>query len=334
MSKDNSPQKIGFFLYDTFCEVTIYDKGDFKNILDNVKCIAESVQDMLNIYDGDSELSKLNKNYIAGKPYKISDELYNYLTIINKMSVLSDGKFDSTIAPVVKLWDFTSDNPRIPSDKEIEVELKKVGYQFLEYDISQKSVKFLKPHMQIDAGGSGKGYAVDKVIKYLKTQRIKSATVNFGGNLYVHGKLKVDEEHERSWKVGIQDPWNKRGISFGNVSITDSGLATSAAYDRYFAIDNEIYHHLINPITGYPVQNDTLSVTIITPSAFVCDILSTTFFIVEDKDIEKIAKQIRQYIPLDFVIVKKEEKIIISESLKEKFALNEDSIYSLEVIKC
>ena len=128
--------------------------------------------------------------------------------------------------------------------------------------------------MEIDLGGIAKGYAADKIVEYLKSQNIEKAIINLGGNVFVLGEKSKDTQ----FKVGIQDPNSEDGTSIANIGVTNQSVVTSGIYERYLEQDGVMYHHMLDPSTGYPFENNLSSVTIISDSSIVGDGLSTTTF--------------------------------------------------------
>ena len=126
--------------------------------------------------------------------------------------------------------------------------------------------------MEIDLGGIAKGYAADKIVEYLKSQNIEKAIINLGGNVFVLGEKSKDTQ----FKVGIQDPNSEDGTSIANIGVINQSVVTSGIYERYLEQDGVMYHHMLDPSTGYPFENNLSSVTIISDSSIVGDGLSTT----------------------------------------------------------
>lgn len=309
-----------FHLYNTLCEVVIFDcREDIEEILDNVEQISIEVQELLNIYDINSELSKLNNNYKLGVWYKVSNKLFGFLEILKNIHEMSEKTFDPTIGNIVKLWDFTSNNPKLPSKEEINDILENTGFEYVEFNSDNCSVRINKNKIIIDAGGAGKGYAVELVVNYLKSCGIKSASVNFGGNLFVIGKHRDDYNEIRDWEIGIQDPWELRGKGMGKILCSDKGLATSAGYERYFIKNGKVYHHLIDPKTGYPSQSEFQSVTIISNSAFYTDLISTPFYILGEKRGRKLIEKLEKNIWIGFIAIKNDGSVITSNNVKPFF---------------
>lgn len=272
----------------------------------------ERLARLLNFYSEDSEVSIINKN--AGiKPVKVSPET---LEIINKAIYVSEnteGAFDITVGPVVRLWDFQ--NKVIPNEKLIKKKLKFVGYKNIVVD-KEKSMVFLKTKgAQIDLGGIIKGYAADKAVDVLKKNGIKSGIVAIAGDIKVFGRRPNGE----LWNIGIQNPRQKsdKDEVIAVVSLSDMAISTSGDYQKFFIKDGKKYHHLLNPKTGYPVY-DCQSVTIITNEAALTDAFATGIFILGHQKGMDVLKRLG----FDGVMVDTDGKIHITEGIKNRIKWN------------
>ena len=210
-------------------------------------------------------------NHAGGKPVEVSDDTVILLQTARRVSTYSDGAFDVTIAPVSTMWDFTSGAAVVPDADAIARAAALVDYTRM--DIDGNTVT-LPENMMIDLGGIAKGYIADEVKRYLMERGVKSAVLSFGGNIVTIG-MKPDES---PWKVGIQDIDRPTGeymlesLNFGGSTVT------SGIYERGFEADGVYYHHILDPATGWPVQNELASVTIFSDSSMWGDALATAAF--------------------------------------------------------
>ena len=178
--------------------------------------------------------------------------------------------------------------------------------------------KLIKKGMEIDLGGIAKGYAADQIVKYLKSKDVESAIINLGGNVFILG----EKEKNTPFKVGIQDPTSEDGSSIGNISVSNKSVVTSGIYERYLEKDGIIYHHMIDPSTGYPFENNLSSVTIISSSSIVGDGLSTTTF---GLGLQKGMKLIESLDNTDAIFITKDKKVYTTSNLKGKLNLKNES---------
>lgn len=307
-----------FFLYNTVCSVTIYDeREDAEQIAEEVKQIAHRIRRVLDFYDPDSELGRLNRTYRVGAPAPVSEELCCFLTRLLKFAERSGYCFDPTLGTAVRTWNIPAQNPEVPSQKEIETAMEKTGGRYVFCDMEKRTVTFEKEGIRLDAGGAGKGYAVECAVRYLKTCGIQSATVNFGGNLYVIGRKTQADAESRMWRIGIQSPWKSYAKSIGTLEVENRGIATSGGYDRFFIKGEKVYHHLLDPRTGYPVENTLDSVTIVSESAFDADMLSTACFVAGVGYAEQICRNMGGMV--DYILVEKDGTLTISDGIQEQF---------------
>lgn len=321
------------FLYNTVCEVILFEyPGDGKWILDQCEKISVSVQNMLNIFDETSELSVLNREYVPEKWFSVSEEMFQFLQKLMEFSALSEGAYDPTVGALVRLWNFRAEHPVLPSEQDILRVKKNTGYKNIRLDKERKAVSIAVPGMVLDAGGAGKGYAVGLAAEWLKRCGVTSASINYGGNLYLLGEFRAENGEKRSWRVGVQKPWAERGQSIGMLFLKDQGVATSAGYDRYFELDGKRYQHIIHPFSGCPVESEILSVSIVSESPLITDLMSTAFFVAGISDGEKIAKRLRkQGIQVEYVVIL-QDKIHISDGIKEKFLPYDNSAWNSSVL--
>lgn len=259
------------FLLNTYVTVTIYDNDDPK-ILDGCLELCRFYENMLSKTIEGSEVYKLNHRPKNQQTITVSEDIKNLITRAEYLSKISKGGFDITIEPLSSLWNFTSQNPVIPSEEEIKEDVKKVDYQSLKLEGNQ--LTFLSPDTTLDFGGVAKGYIADRLKDYLVEQGVKSAIINLGGNV-----LCVGEKPDGTpFKIGLQKPFADRNETIETLNIRDMSVVSSGVYERHFIKDGINYHHLLNPKTGYPYNNGLVSVTIISKISGDGDGLTTACF--------------------------------------------------------
>ncbi len=222
---------------------------------------AQRLDSLLSNYKPTSEWSKVNREAGQGA-VQISDELFQLLEACVVYSRQSEGTFDITVGPLMRRWGFFKGSGRFPHRSEIRTAMSSVGYQNIILDPAAKTVRFANPGTEIDPGGIGKGYAVDRMVKILRDAGIDSAFVSAAGSsLYGIGT----PPSEPGWKVSIVDPGHKDRV-VASVLLKDESMATSGSSEKYFMAGGNIYSHIMDPRTGYPAQG-TLSVSLISPKA-------------------------------------------------------------------
>ncbi|WP_347893024.1 FAD:protein FMN transferase [Dorea amylophila] len=284
-------------LFDTVIKIQILDPAD-ESILDGLKKLCEKYDTMFSATNTDSELYKLN--HANGQPFTVSSETVNLIQEGIHYSKLSGGAFDLTIEPVSALWDFKADKPTVPSSDAIAQAVSHVDYT--KVDIQDNTVTLEDPEAGIDLGAIAKGYIADQVKTYLKEQGIKHAIINLGGNVDVIG-TKPDGS---KYNIGIQKPFDESGEAITSVQLKDQTVVTSGIYERYFKKNGKLYHHILDPRTGYPCENNLYSVSIITDSSTKADALSTTCFLL---GYEKGMELIQSMDGVEAIFITDDEKV-------------------------
>ena len=284
-------------LFDTVIKIQILDPAD-ESILDGLKKLCEKYDTMFSATNTDSELYKLN--HANGQPFTVSSETPNLIQEGIHYSELSGGAFDLTIEPVSALWDFKADKPTVPSSDAIAQAVSHVDYT--KVDIQDNTVTLEDPEAGIDLGAIAKGYIADQVKTYLKKQGIKHAIINLGGNVDVIG-TKPDGS---KYNIGIQKPFDESGEAITSVQLKDQTVVTSGIYERYFKKNGKLYHHILDPRTGYPCENNLYSVSIITDSSTKADALSTTCFLL---GYEKGMELIQSMDGVEAIFITDDEKV-------------------------
>lgn len=296
--------KTGFFL-DTVCSITIYGLADedgrladmsyeelekecYLIITDAFK-LCSQYENMLSKTIETSDIARINN--AGGNAVTVSDETVEVLKKGMEFGGLSDGAFDITIGKATDLWDFHDnlesghEGGTVPSEKDLKEAISHVNYKNIK--IEGNRVSLIDPETEINLGGIAKGYIADKAAEYLKERGVVSAIVDLGGNIVALGgkapqlvEVSADATaaEQDEFKVGIKDPTAEDGSLLGIVTCKNKTVVTSGTYERYFEKDGVKYHHILDVNTGYPVDTDVLSVTIIADRGYSadCDGLSTT----------------------------------------------------------
>ena len=217
-----------------------------------------------------------NLNHAEGNPVEVHPETVELLRLAIEIGEASGGAFDVTIAPVSALWDFTADEPALPTPEALLSAAARVDYRNIVIDGNTVT---LKNSVEIDLGGIAKGYIADHVADYLREQGVKSACINMGGNVLTIG-TKPDGT---PWTIGIRDPNGTPEQSVEVLKLGSAAVVTSGNYERFFELDGVRYHHILDPKTGMPVSNGLASVTIIGSRSDLCDALSTACFVLGEE---------------------------------------------------
>lgn len=212
-------------------------------------------------------------NHAQGEPVSVSGDMLAILALSQDISARSGGAFDVTIAPASALWDFKAPEPALPDREALARAAALVDYTQLIIEGDQVR---LPPGCGIDLGGVAKGYIADALAGYLSERGVKSALINFGGNVKVLGEKRGGE----AWRIGIQDPQAEIGVPLASLDVQGGwSLVTSGTYERGFVLNGVRYHHLLDPATGWPVRNGLAGTTILAESSMLADALSTACFV-------------------------------------------------------
>ncbi|MBI5779020.1 MAG: FAD:protein FMN transferase [Planctomycetes bacterium] len=264
------------FLMNTFVKVVIYedDSAKAERAMNYAFDEMKRLEAMMSRFQPDSQVFLINQSAGQAESVRVSPEVMSVLEESIRISRLTQGAFDITIAPLMNLWSSVSALGRFPIGAELNDVLPLVNYQAIKIDRIDQTVRLPDKGIAIDLGGIGKGYAIDRVIFILKSAGIKDALIDVGGNICVMG----DAPSEKGWSIGIQHPLNETQV-VAAINLGNEAMATSGGYERFFTVNNRKLCHIINPSDGNPVHNNVLSVSIISGSAILGDALSTAVFV-------------------------------------------------------
>ena len=302
-------------LMGTTVSVTIYDSTDEK-ILDKIFKKVKELEETLSINENGTLVDKIN-NAAGIKPIEVDDDTYTIIKKGVEYSKLSDGLFDISIGPIVKLWNIGLPEARVPTQEEINEKLPLVNYEDIELNDEEQTVYLKRKGMMLDLGGIAKGYTADIISDILTEEGVKSAIIDLGGNIFTHGS-KVDGS---DWKVGIQNPFNTRGNIVATISASNKSIVTSGIYERYIEENGKFYHHILSPFTGYPYENEIAGITIVSDNSIDGDALSTSVLAM---GVDKGMEFVNNIDGLDAIFITLDNKIYITNGLKENFNLIND----------
>lgn len=273
------------FYLDTICTIRAGGKNAKEAISAAFDRIAD-IQKAVDYYDYASTVSAINRAE-AGVPVPLDNDTFSILKTTKMVAEASGGAFSITIAPVKDLWGFEQERPSVPADSEIKNTLQYVNDTYLFLNEQQKSVTKAETDVKIDLGGAAKGYAADQVLKLLKTYSLSYAVIDLGGNVTVWGKNPNSADGR--WSVGIQKPFGGTGEYVQSITLSEGSVVTSGTYQRNFSENGKLYHHILNPATGYPAENQKNSATIIADSSALADCLSTACMVLPEEEAIQLA---------------------------------------------
>jgi FAD:protein FMN transferase len=235
---------------------------------------AGRIDQMLSNYRPESELSRVNEQ-AADQPVKVSQELFDLLTTCVEYSRASQGAFDITVAPLMKVWGFYKDSGRLPHRAEVRAALGQIGYRNIELDPASRTVHFVRHGVSLDPGGVGKGYAVDKMVGVLRKSGIACALVSGGGSS-IYG-MGTPPDNPKGWYVRVRDPKDEKKTA-AEVYLRDESISTSGNYEKFFWAEGKLYSHIMDPRTGFPAEG-MLSVSVIAPKTLDSEVWAKPYYI-------------------------------------------------------
>ena len=264
--KQKSVSKTSFLL-NTEVTITLYGTDD-DSLIQKCFTLCKEYEDKFSRTKEGSELYKLNHRETDTASFDTMELIKTALSY----SRLSDGAFDITIGSCSSLWDFRSESPSVPDPDLLEEALSHVGYEKI--SISGNRLSFSDNKTILDLGAIAKGYIADRLKDFLVENGVKSAIISLGGNILCVGKRPDGSD----FRVGIQKPFEEQGTTLLTVGIDGWSVVTSGTYEQYFEQNGVLYHHILDPSTGYPCNNGLLSVTILSEQSVDGDALSTACF--------------------------------------------------------
>lgn len=234
---------------------------------------ARRLDRMLSNYHPESELTQVTR-FAGQRPVKVSSELFEFLSTCANYSRASEGTFDITVGPLMKVAGFYKGPGRIPNRDEVALVLPRVGYRNVVLDEKRMTVLFTHDKVELDPGGVGKGFAVDKMTELLKQERVQSALISAGGStLYALGA----PPGKPGWNVSIKDPRHPSRTT-ESINLKNESISTSGNYEKCLWADGKIWSHIIDPRTGYPAVG-TLSVSIVAAKALDSEAWTKPYYI-------------------------------------------------------
>ena len=265
--------------------------------------------------DNDSELTAIN-NSSGIAPVNVHPDLFE-LTQLGKMhSLTHPGNLNIAIGPLVQSWRIGFDDANVPNSKKIQKALALSNPNNIILNPDTKSIFLSQKGMKIDLGALAKGYIADKVMDYLKSEKVTSAMINLGGNVLVYGDNPKQENG--IWRIGIQNPKTTRGNNIGILSLKNKSVVTSGIYERHLRVGRKDYHHIFDRKTGYPIETDMASLTIVSDLSVDCEIWTTKLF---GLPIMQALTTIQNTPNIEGILITKDNRLAITSGLKSHFQM-------------
>ncbi len=281
-----------------------------------------SLDKQMSTWDPNSEISQFNLTH-STEPYAISESFRMVVKEALDVSEKTDGFFDITVFDLMGIWGFGPDpNSGIPDQKQIETTLSFTGHEKI--NVTEKTIIKKHPETKLDLNAIAKGYAVDQVFHFIKYRGYTDLFVEIGGEVQCSGRNQLN----KYWSIGIENPsgGNKSNQVFAAIVYSNGGaVATSGNYRNFIELDGEILGHTINPKTGYPIQTNVLSVTVLSNTCMVADAWATALMVMDyETGLKKVTEN--PYIKAVWILDKKDGSRVVAKSVGVKI---DDSIYEI-----
>ena len=258
--------------------------------------------------DADSELMEINLQ--AGKKaVQVHPELFELIALGKKHSIAANSHLNIAIGPLVQTWRIGFSDAKLPSEEEIQRLLKITNPEEIVLNDSNREVYLSKEGMRIDLGALAKGYIADKLKEFLVEQGVQSGIIDLGGNILTIGE---NPTFHRPWRIGIQNPALDRGEHVAVIEVSDGSVVTSGIYERQLVVDGKTYHHIFDRTTGYPMETELASITIVAEKSVDCEIWTTRLFGQNPYD---IIEEIEQQPGLEAFVITKNQKMMYTSGI-------------------
>ncbi|EHI69593.1 FAD:protein FMN transferase [Streptococcus ictaluri] len=265
--------------------------------------------------DDDSELMAINHQ--AGvEPLIVHPDLFELIHIGKEHSLAQPSNLNIAIGPLVQTWRIGFPDANKPSQEIIRQKLALSQPRLIHLNSKTQSVFLEKEGMTVDLGALAKGYIADKIMAYLIQDGIDSALINLGGNVLVHGINP--NRPDGFYYIGIQEPGQARGQNMAILKAHNQSVVTSGIYERYLTINNVDYHHIFDCQTGYPIETEMASLTIVAKSSLDCEIWTTRLF---GLSLKKVYDTLNQLDGIEGIIITKDKQVLFSRGLEGKCQL-------------
>jgi len=261
-------------------------------------------------------------NHAAGShAVVVSAPVFDLIRCAKAVSQLPESSFNFTIGPLVKRWKIGFSGHSVPDASDLQALLALTDPDDVILDEHSRSVFLQKAGMEIDLGAIAKGYIADVVRDYLRQEKVTDALINLGGNVQTLGAGA-----EGAWAIGLKKPFSTPDALVGVINVKGKSVVTSGIYERYFESEGQRYHHILDPKTGYPLDNELLSVTVISDDSIDGDIYTTLLY---GMGVEKSLACLKNIPQIEAIFVTKDQQVIFSSQRQFTFTLLDNSFRTL-----
>lgn len=289
---------------------------DNQHVAASVFRLIKQQENLLTVNRAQSQLMAVN--HAAGlHPVVIDPAVFNLISRAKAVSLLADSCFNLAIGPLVKRWKIGFSGNTVPAAADIAALLQRINPHDVILDAQRCSVFLAQHGMEIDLGAIAKGYIADRVRDELHRLGIQHALINLGGNVLTVGTPAYGAD---TWAIGLKTPFEEADSALGVIEVVAKSVVTSGVYERYFEIDSKIYHHILDPKTGYPLDNEILSVTVISDDSMDGDIYTTLLY---GMGVKKALNYLATIPHIEAIFVTKDHQVILSSQRQFKFTLQD-----------
>ena len=313
-SKEPEKTEKQIFAMDTVMTLTAYGEAAGPAL----DAAAAQINETARLLDPEQEGSLVwTLNHSGGAQTEVPELLHHMLDTAGTVYARSGGALDLSVYPVVRTWGFIDQAYRVPSPDEIAAAMEGVDYAAVTYEQTGDACFAAVPDgMEISFGSVAKGAMSDAVVDTLRENGVTSAVISLGGNVQTLG-LRPDGS---DWTVAVQDP-HDTGTFLGTIAVGETAVVTSGSYQRYFEENSMVYHHIIDPATGYPAESGLLSATVVCPDGAMADCLSTAMFVLgEDGALDYW----RTWGGFELLLVTTDGRVVLTDGLRDAFTANGD----------
>ncbi|WP_320165351.1 FAD:protein FMN transferase [uncultured Trichococcus sp.] len=284
-------------------------------ILENAENRLRDYEKRFSANDKNSDLMKINTQ--AGKaPVTVDKDLFELIKLGKMHSLPDDSALNITIGPLIQLWRIGFEDAQRPSEQEIKQKLKLVQPESIILDEENNTVYLEKPGMAIDLGALAKGYFADKILEYFVSEGVRAALIDLGGNVVTYGE--APQREDGYWRIGIQHPMQPRGKFVLALKSKNQSIVTSGIYERTFTMDGKTYHHIFDSRTGYPLETDIASITVVSDKSVDGEIWTTRLFAQKP---EQVIASLNSLEGFSGIVITKDGTLLYSKSLSSQIVM-------------
>lgn len=285
-----------------------HDQPD--QVLDKVVRRLHEYEHRFSANDPHSELMEVN-DHAGMKPVKVHPSLYELIKIGKEHSKAPNSALNIAIGPLVQAWRIGFEDATVPSEETIQSSLQKTDPNQVILDEQSQTVFLKQRGMFIDLGAVAKGFIADLLIEDFKSMHVSAGLINLGGNVMTYGK--APKHQDGYWRIGIQHPFLPRGNYLAILRAFNQSVVTSGIYERKLTVNGRTYHHILDPQTGYPIETDMASLTIVSKKSVDGEIWTGRLF---GKPTDQVMDTLRGLEDIAGIVVTKDKEVLYSASLK------------------